>query len=451
MLTKEKFWIEFHVCSDLRDKIVTIKLDESDLNINKRYATSIESIINHESLFDLLKNKLPIHLKDAVTQLLQEIKIESNPIWLDFLLSENTDKLFAEIWAELGIIPKKTRSKLALNKSISAEERIFYKELVEKASISKLDKAIATNERKLGDLVYLFNKQTILRNPIFFDLFQHWFDRSGNAGKIDELIDHLKRKANIKAGRPLSFADKKVIRNLIHQYEYLRRVFSKIKNKIKGSLARDSENRWQELEKYLKKKSYFSIRDSVFEQMIKRDWFKKNIAHLREISVCSKEKKDFDEQIKEYKESRVTEKEKIDIKRKALINFIENSCRPTLSRKKYYDLELAVKSVDYSFPHLYKKYELNEILSRKEAEQIINEYEQVEHNKLVEAKKIDIDSFLNGKKVKFISRNYPTDIAAILLARITDSSPKKIQKLVEKNKQLRSEAKRFFDQYPLLK
>ncbi|MGA2585467.1 MAG: hypothetical protein ABSF88_00355 [Candidatus Aminicenantales bacterium] len=263
MSEKEKYWAELNICSDLREKIISIRLDEEELDSSHR---KLEFISRRKAWADLYKNKTPIFLRDMLGQIIQELEIESNQKWIDLCLDDEVDRLIEEVLSKEKIKPKREKNfGGAASNKLSADDLAFFRDLKRKAESSYLDTAILANENNLKNLVYLFEGPTILKNPIFFRLFQHWFESSAMSNKIDELVYQLKNRAGIVTRGPASYTKKEKIR-IVFRYEYLRRIFVKSRPIVKELYSNEEARKeWRKYRIFLRKHRYFEVKKDLLK------------------------------------------------------------------------------------------------------------------------------------------------------------------------------------------
>jgi hypothetical protein len=337
MSTKELFWVEFKVFSDIRKELLTIKINENDLNVGENHRRrDFEYIMTRSEPFELFKKKLPVYINDTISQVFQEIEIESNPILMDLFLDKKADMLVSQFLSEQGLeLPKTKKKNHKIIRFYSEGKRNFFKRLKKKASISKLDKEIIKNENKLDKLVYLFEGQTILKNSVFFDLFQNWFETSSGAERINDLIYQLKRRADLIKPGPQSFTTKEK-KGIIFRYEWLRRVFEKIKNIIEEPHSNDeAENGWKKLIDFLKRNRYFNIDKELARprerykgyrtiEFLGKDWLKKNFKHFKELVNFDMTKEEFKQEIDAYVNEEINSGQAGTDVRKRVKNYLKN-------------------------------------------------------------------------------------------------------------------------------
>ena len=329
MSGKEKFWVELNICCDLRGKIVNVQLYEDELNLLMRSGKKIlEYISTRTAWADLFKKKMPIYLKDVITQVVQELDIESNPVRMNLHLSKESDKLIQEFIMGQGLeLKEKKNYDTKPIKSMSADERNFRTELKKKASLTKLDEAILANEDNLESLVYLFSGQTILRKSVFFDLFQHWFETPLYAKKIDELFRQLKNKAGLTEKGPKRFSRKEKV-GIIFRYLYLRVIFSKLKRILKRPRSEDEVSReWKKMKGYLKQRQFFNIDNAKVRREVRyegytsadflgKNWLERHFKEFVKLAKFNYEEEEFRQEIREFvKEGKGQGQKLRDIKR----------------------------------------------------------------------------------------------------------------------------------------
>jgi len=337
MSTKETFWVEFKVCSDIRKELLTIKINENDLNVGDNHRRrNFEYIMTRSDPFELFKKKLSVYISDTISQVFQEIEIESNPILMGLFLDKKADMLVSHFLSEQRLkLPKTKKKNHKIIRFYSEGERNFYKQLKKKASISKLDKEIIKNESKLDKLVYLFEGQTILKNSVFFDLFQNWFETSSGAEKINDLIYQLKRRADLIKPGPQSFTTKEK-KEIVFRYEWLRKVFEKIKNIIEEPHSDDeAENGWKKLKDFIKRNRYFNIDKELAQprekykgyrtlEFLGKDWLKENFNHFEELKNFDMTEEEFKQEIKALVEEKINSGQTETDVRKGINNFLRN-------------------------------------------------------------------------------------------------------------------------------
>ena len=99
--TIEKFWMEFKVCSDIRNELFKFEIHDEDLNINNdSRKRNLQFIMRNYAAYQIFKKKSPIYVKDSIAQIYQEIDIESNPYRLKILLDEKAGALIHQIASE---------------------------------------------------------------------------------------------------------------------------------------------------------------------------------------------------------------------------------------------------------------------------------------------------------------------------------------------------------------
>lgn len=335
----EKFWIEFKVFSDIRKELMKIKIDDSELDDYKDNPRRILSyVMRREKQSALFERRTRVYLKETIAQVLQEVEIESSPLQMKLFLGKKADRILSKFLSVHGlkVTEKKNVKRTKEDRLQSLDEQNFKKQLKKKASFSELDKAIVFNEDKLDALVYLFEKQTILKNSVFFDLFQHWFDTPLKAEKIDELIYHLKRKAGLIKPGPKGFSDEEEKR-IIFRYEYLRRIFSKLKKLIKEPKDEyDSEKEWKKLETFFEKNDYFQIdKDKVVtiekwrkykpSKYIPQVWLKQNFSYFKEIFKHDMTEGEAKDEIKIYIKDKIEHGEEESLKKRGIESFLKFS------------------------------------------------------------------------------------------------------------------------------
>lgn len=293
--SKENFWMEFRICSDLQDELFSIKIDEDDIDsVMERKKRHLQFITRRPELLSIFEKRFPAYLKDSFCHVFQEVEMEHNPYWIEWLLEGKK---------------KKRREGKQVKADIDSD---FYKNLTEKASHSKLDSVLISNENNLEDFVYLFKGPRIFKNLVFFNMFQHWFDNPTKAKKIDDVIRQLKKRAGVLKPGPHGFTKNEKIR-FIFTYEYLRRVFVKIKTVIKEPFSEgEAEKEWEKLLGYLKEQKYFNIDASKIvtiekwrkyrpSKYLAQDFLKKDTTLLRDLMDYEMKEDEIQKEIEDYK------------------------------------------------------------------------------------------------------------------------------------------------------
>ena len=231
-----------------------------------------------------------------IRHLLQECELESNPIWFASSYLEEVENFRHAFLKRAKMKPAKRNSLLTLPNVLRTKaENIFYEDIIRKAESSILDTAILKSEDDLDVFVHLFEGQTILRNSVFFDLFQHWFESSSRSPYIDKLLYQMKQKADLLHRGPTSFTKKEKI-GLLFRYEYLRKILQKAKSKIQDSKGNGQTKReWKKFIGFLSGHRYFQVtKDTAYTRerakgldpinFIGGRWFKNNIIILFELA-----------------------------------------------------------------------------------------------------------------------------------------------------------------------
>jgi len=456
--TKEKFWVEFKVGSNLRKNLLSFRIDEKDLNIDDRSRKrNLQFITRNTQAYKLFQKKLPIYLKDAIAQVYQEIDIESKIYTLKFLLDERIGALIRQIASEQKVEGKRTKKEKVLTpenkerllkrlrKLYPREEENFYMQIKKKASSSLLDMAIIFSEYNLDNLVHYFDDQTIFRNSVFFDLFQHWFVQPIKTAKIDELISALKKKAGIRPG-PEAELDE-YTPEIVFRYEYLRRILKKIKKKIEiptGNLIeKKTEEEWNKIESFLKENKYFKIdKEVTSEREMRRghrpleylgsDWFEKNFRDFKHLFLFDMDEDEANEEIEKYKKGKVREVQEKEIERKARLRYLE-LIFTQLDNKEYFDLELDIKSEDYGLLYLYKKHNcLEKVDIFENIKNAINKLKEDEIRKI--APTVSAEPYISLEILKVIKKHLPSELSIFLLSKIYNVTRRKIRRIIESNR-----------------
>jgi len=292
-----------------------------------------------------------------LSQLFQEIEIEANLPLMNLYLSDEAQKLVNQMMIELKPKPTHTgRRAPADNKIRSPKNPTFYHNLRKEVVRSQLDVGILSNEDNLETLIHLFDGQTILRSPVFFSLFSHWFDSQFGVPKIDRLFYLLKKKANLVSPGPWSFSKHDVIR-ILSQYAYLKVVFTTIKKwAIKRTYDTDPALRWKAFMRYLKRKNYFDMDTDQVRRKVRYlgqsladilpdKWLKKNLNLFTHLAKYDAAEIEFQEEIKLLVQEK--RKENMDAKAigAALKNYLKDQIFSVLTDTPPYDLSIYSLSI----------------------------------------------------------------------------------------------------------
>ena len=190
--SKNNYWV-VTIKSSYGPEIPKIKIPENDLISNDPYEKNIlDRLTRTEEDKELFKRKAPLYLAEALVHLFHEIELETNPLKLDFFTSREVDKIIqSSITAEKNTKSEEERFVKRLSEK-NLDEHIRLK-ILEKVQYSKLDKAIIVSEDSLDDLIHLFKGIPILKNQVFFALFQNWFQSPEYEYRIDDFISLLKK------------------------------------------------------------------------------------------------------------------------------------------------------------------------------------------------------------------------------------------------------------------